>query len=77
MLEFIQQGRISLKIIVEKMCHNPAIPFTVMRKEKGDYPKRLILPNLTFSGLEYSHGKQWLKIIYCTSVGWSLAGKAI
>ena len=33
MLEFYQQGKISLERIVEKMCHAPAICFDV--KERG------------------------------------------
>jgi dihydroorotase len=33
MLEFNQQGKISLEKIVEKMCHKPAICFDV--KERG------------------------------------------
>ena len=66
MLEFYQQGRISLEKIVQKMCHNPAILFQI---EKRGFIREGYFADLVLADLD----KTWTvhKSNILSKCGWS------
>ena len=66
MMEFVNQGKISLEKVVEKMCHNPAICFKV---EKRGFIKVGYFADLVLIDLNKPWGVNKENILY--KCGWS------
>ncbi len=66
MMEFVNQGKISLEKVVEKMCHNPAICFKV---EKRGFIKVGYFADLVLIDLNKPWGVNKESILY--KCGWS------
>jgi dihydroorotase len=66
MLECVNQGKISLEKVVEKMCHNPAILFSI--KERG-YIRTGYYADLVLVDINQAHTITRDNLLY--KCGWS------